>query len=71
MTNIRKWIETNQEVGINLDQFVVAECVEYFPLEVYELIECKIIAKNIVECINFIACQNVRSGNTILNHFAW
>ncbi|TFF99595.1 MAG: ferredoxin family protein [Promethearchaeota archaeon] len=72
MVNIKKWEEEEHWVEIDLDLCVgAAECVEVFPVEVYDIENGKVIAENIAECIDCMACQDVCPTNAILNHSAW
>ncbi len=72
MTNIRKWEENENWVEIDLDLCTgVAECINVCPAEVYDLIDRKVIAENIGECIQCLACQDACPNNAILKHFAW
>jgi len=41
------------------------------PVEVYELVDGKVIAENIGECTDCMACQDVCPTNAILRHSAW
>ena len=72
MPNIKKWEENDHWVEIDLDQCVgVGECVNVCPVEVYELVNGKVIAENIAECTDCMACQDVCPTKAILNHSAW
>ena len=72
IVNIKKWEEEEHWVEIDLDLCVgAAECVEVCPVEVYDIENGKVIAENIAECIDCMACQDVCPTNAILNHSAW
>lgn len=72
MANIRKWEDIDQWVEIDLDLCVgAAECVEVCPADVYEVIDGKVSAENIGECIECGACEDVCPNNAILFHWAW
>ncbi|MFW9987058.1 MAG: ferredoxin family protein [Candidatus Odinarchaeota archaeon] len=72
MVNIKKWEEEEHWVEIDLDLCVgAAECVNVCPVEVYTLIDGKVIADNIGECTDCLACLDVCPTNAILNHSAW
>ena len=72
MTDIKKREGEDHWVEIDLDLCVgVAECVEVCPAEVYELVDGKVIAENIGECTDCMACLDVCPTNAILNHSAW
>ncbi|MFX1594078.1 MAG: 4Fe-4S dicluster domain-containing protein [Promethearchaeota archaeon] len=72
MVNIKKWEEEEHWVEIDLDLCVgAAECVNVCPVEVYELIDGKVVAENIAECTDCMACLDVCPTNAILNHSAW
>ncbi len=72
MTNIKKWEDNEHWVEIDLDLCVgAAECVKVCPSEVYRLVEGKVVAENIGECAQCLACQGSCPANAILNHSAW
>jgi len=72
MSNIKKWEENDHWVEINLDLCKASgECVGVCPAEVYLIIDGKVNAENIIECIECGACQDTCSYNAILSHFAW
>ncbi len=72
MVNVKKWEEDEHWVEIDLDLCVGAEeCVNVCPVEVYELIDGKVVAKNIGECTDCMACLDICPTNAILNHSAW
>ena len=72
MTNKKKWEAEDHWVEIDLDLCQGAgDCVEVCPTEVYELIESKVNAENIIECIDCMACDGICPYEAILNHSAW
>jgi len=72
MVNIKKWEAEDHWVEIDLDLCVgVAECVTVCPVEVYDLLDGKVVAENIGECTDCMLCQDVCPTNAILNHSAW
>lgn len=72
MANIKKWEDGEHWVEIDLTLCVgAAECVNICPVEVYELIDGKVIAENIGECTDCLACLDVCPTNAILDHSAW
>ncbi len=72
MSNIKKWENSDHWVEIDIDLCEAAnKCVEVCPVSVYELIDGKVIAENIGECIDCMACQDVCPYNAILKHSAW
>ena len=72
IVNVKKWEYEDHWVEIDLDKCVgVGECVDVCPVEVYELIDGKVIADNIGACTNCMACQDVCPTNAILQHSAW
>ena len=60
------WVEVDMDLCIGS-----AECVNVCPVEVYDLIEGKVSAQNIGECIECQACQDTCPKNAILKHSAW
>ncbi len=72
MTKIKKWQKGVLWVEVDLDLCIGAEaCVEICPVNVYELVEGKVVAENIGECTECTQCQGVCPTNAILNHSAW
>ncbi len=72
MVDIKKWEDNDHWVEIDLDLCVgVAECVDVCPAEVYELVDGKVVANNIGQCTDCMACQDVCPTNAILDHSAW
>lgn len=72
MTNVKKWEENDHWVEIDLDLCVgSAECVDICPTEVFELVDGKVIAENISECIDCMACEGICPTHAILNHSSW
>lgn len=72
MVNIKKWEQEEHWVEIDLDLCVgAAECVNVCPVEVYEIIVGKVVAENIGECTDCMACLDVCPTNAILDHSAW
>ena len=47
------------------------ECVEVCPAQVYDIIDGKVDADDIKDCIECGACQGACPYEAILNHFAW
>lgn len=72
MVNVKKWEVEDHWVEVDMDLCVgAAECVNVCPVEVYDLIEGKVSAENIGECIECQACQDACPTNAILKHSAW
>ncbi len=72
MVNIKKWEVQDHWVEIDLDLCVgAADCVDVCPVDVYELIDGKVIAENIGDCTDCMACLDVCPTSAILNHSAW
>ena len=72
MAEIKRFEDGDNWVEIDLDLCVVAgECVSVCPSDVYEIVDGKVNADNIGECIECGACQDVCPTNTILKHWAW
>ena len=72
ISNIKKWEFEDHWVEIDLDLCEgFAECVEVCPVEVYTLIDGKVSAENIGECIDCMACVDACPTNAILSHSAW
>jgi len=72
MTDIKKWESEGHWVEVDLDLCIGAgECVRVCPIDVYELVDGKVIAENIGACTDCAACQDVCPTSAILNHSAW
>ena len=72
MTKIKKWEGNDHRVEIDLDLCVgAADCIDVCPVGVYSLVDGKVLADNIAECTDCMACQDVCPTNAILNHSAW
>jgi len=72
MAKIKKWENEGHWVEVNLDLCIGAgECVNVCPVEVYALVDGKVIAENIGACTDCSACQDVCPTNAILKHSAW
>jgi NAD-dependent dihydropyrimidine dehydrogenase PreA subunit len=72
MSNLKQWKEGENSVEIDLDLCNGSgECTNICPVGVYELIDGKVQANNITECIGCGACQDVCPSKAILNHWSW
>lgn len=72
ISNVKKWEIAEHWVEIDLDLCIGAgECVKVCPVQVYELIDGKVTAENIGECIDCMACQDICPTEAILTHSAW
>jgi NAD-dependent dihydropyrimidine dehydrogenase PreA subunit len=72
MSNVKKWEKTDHWVEIDLDLCnAKGECVNICPMSVYEIINGKVKANKINECIECGACQDVCPSKAILSHWAW
>jgi NAD-dependent dihydropyrimidine dehydrogenase PreA subunit len=72
MGTLTRWEENDHWVEINLDLCIgSAECVEVCPVEVYSIENGKVVAENIGECIECLACEGVCPTKAILKHSAW
>jgi NAD-dependent dihydropyrimidine dehydrogenase PreA subunit len=72
MSKIKNWKKGENFVEIDLDLCSgKGECVSICPVEVYELVDSKVNADNIGECISCGACEGVCPNKAILNHWAW
>lgn len=49
----------------------IAACVDVCPVECYKLVDGKVNADRIGECIECLACENICPEEAILEHFAW
>ncbi len=72
MDEIKRWEHSGKWVEIDLDACSgLGLCVETCPADVYDLVEGKVFADNIKECIECMACQDICPSDAIINHFAW
>ena len=72
MVNVKRWVEKTHWVEIDLDLCKgVGTCSTVCPVEVYEVIDGKVTAENIGECIQCGACQGVCPHNAILHHWVY
>ena len=69
---LKKWEGEDHWVEIDLDLCVGAgECVQVCPTEVYEVVDGKVVAENIGECIDCMACDGVCPTSAIVRYSAW
>lgn len=72
MATIKKWSSNGNWVEVDWDLCAGSgECVEVCPAQVYDIIDGKVSADDIAECIQCGACQGACPYEAILNHFAW
>jgi NAD-dependent dihydropyrimidine dehydrogenase PreA subunit len=72
MPNKKKWSSNGNWVEVDLDLCAGSgECVEVCPSQVYNIIDGKVVADDLAECIQCGACQGTCPYGAILNHFAW
>ena len=60
------WVEIDRELCV-----ASGDCVDTCPADVYEIVEGKVQADNIGECIECAACDGVCPTDAILDHWAW
>lgn len=72
MSNVKRWEEADQWVEIDLGLCTAAgQCADVCPADVYQVVEGKVKADNIGECVECGACQGECPNNAILRHWAW
>jgi NAD-dependent dihydropyrimidine dehydrogenase PreA subunit len=72
MTRIKKWDAEGHWVKIDLDKCIGAEeCVKVCPVNVYSMVNGKVVADNIAECTDCAACKDCCPTSAILDHSAW
>jgi len=72
MSKVKKWEEADHWVEIDLDLCTgIGNCSDVCPVGVYEVIDKKVKADNIDECIRCGACQGICPNNAILHHWAY
>ena len=69
---MKRWEEAGNwvEIDYSLCQGI-AKCVEVCPMNVYSLVEEKVVAENIGDCIACGACREICPEGAILRHWAW
>ncbi|MBN1802384.1 MAG: 4Fe-4S binding protein [Candidatus Lokiarchaeota archaeon] len=72
MVEKKRWKHSGKWVEIDLDACSgLGLCVETCPADVYDLLNEKVFADNIGECIECLACQDICPNDAITRHFAW
>jgi NAD-dependent dihydropyrimidine dehydrogenase PreA subunit len=72
MTDVKRYEFEDMWVEIDRDLCVAAgECVEVCPAGVYEIVDGKVQAERIADCVECGACEGICPTDAILNHFAW
>ena len=72
MVEIKRWEVDDHWVEVDLDRCIGAgECIAVCPAEVYDLVNGKVVAANIGDCIACMACEGVCPTKSILKHSAW
>ena len=72
MVNVKKWEVGNHLVEIDLDLCTgIGACNGVCPVGVYEVVDDKVTAENIGECIQCGACQGVCPRKAILRHWPY
>ena len=72
MSNVKRWEEADLWVEIDLDlRNGAGQCVDVCQADVYQVVDGKVKADNIAECVERGACQDVCLSNAILRHWAW
>ena len=72
MSGITRWETAGQWVEIDLNLCDgAANCADICPGDVYEVIDGKVIAERIGDCVECGACLNECPNSAILSHWAW
>ncbi len=72
MPDAKRWEKADQWVEIDLDLCNGAgACVDVCPVDVYQVVDGKVKADTIGECVECGACQGECPNNAILRHWAW
>jgi len=72
MPDVKRFESGEMFVEIDLDACVAAgECVDICPADVYEIVDGKVTADRIADCIECGACEGVCPTNALLKHWAW
>ena len=72
MVKINRWEDADHwvEVDYHLCQGM-SKCIDVCPMGVYSLVDKKVVADNIDECIMCGACMGVCPNGAIVRHWAW
>lgn len=60
------WVEIDRELCTG-----AGECVEICPADVYEIVDGKVQAERIGDCVECGACEGVCPVDALLKHWAW
>ena len=72
MTNVKRLEEANHWVEIDMDRCMgLGDCARKCPAGVYKVINGKVNAEKIGECIECGTCQRACPFKAIINHWAW
>lgn len=72
MSDVRRFEGGDAWVEIDLDLCTAAgECVSACPGEVYEIIDGKVRAEAIGDCLECGACEGACPADAILSHWVW
>ena len=72
MPDAKRWGEADQWVEIDPGFCTgAAQCADVCPADVYQVVDGKVEAGNIGECVECGACQEECPSNAILRHWAW
>ena len=72
MVDIKRFEDSEAWVETDLDLCAAAgDCVEVCPADVYDIVDGKVNADNIGECIECGACEDTCPNDAILKHWAW
>ena len=72
MPDVRRWEDADCWVEVDLALCTAArDCLEVCPVGVYELVDGKVEAEGIGNCMKCGSCQDACPANAILRHWAW
>ncbi|MFX1570261.1 MAG: 4Fe-4S binding protein [Promethearchaeota archaeon] len=72
MTDMKKWKKGNHWIEIDQDRCNgLGNCARKCPAQVYQVINGKVNAEKIGECIECGTCQRACPFKAIISHWAW
>ena len=72
MSDIKRWEEADHWVEVDSALCRgISRCIDVCPMGVYSLVDKKVVAENIGECIACGACRDVCPNGAIVSHWAY
>ncbi len=72
MADVKRWEAGDSWVEIDMDLCTgIGECVDSCPMDVYRVVDGRVVAEDIGECNECAMCDGACPNGAILRHFAW